>query len=205
MMDLTALILFAGALALSAGSPGPSIAALVARVLARGPGSVMPFLAAMWLGEAIWLSAAVFGLSLLAATFHTAFVVLKYLGAAYLLWLAWKMWHAPVTQAGASLPQRDSALALFGSGMAITLGNPKLMAFYLALLPSIINMDAVGLVGWAELIATMLAVLVAVDLAWVAAATAARRFLQSPRAVRVVNRAGATAMGGAAVAIAARN
>jgi threonine/homoserine/homoserine lactone efflux protein len=204
-MELTTLLLFAGALAVAAGSPGPSIAALVARVLARGPGSVMPFLAAMWLGEAVWLSAAVFGLGLLAATFQTAFQVLKYLGAAYLLWLAWKMWQAPVAEAGAALPEPDSTWALFASGMAITLGNPKLMAFYLALLPSIIDLDGVTMAGWLELVATMLAVLVAVDMAWVGAASAARKFLQSPRAVRLVNRAGATAMGGAALVIATRD
>jgi threonine/homoserine/homoserine lactone efflux protein len=204
-MELTALMLFAGALVVSAGSPGPSIAALVARVLARGPGSVMPFLAAMWVGEAIWLSAAIFGLGLLAATFQAAFMVLKYLGVAYLLWLAWKMWHASVPEEGATLPEPDSALALFASGMAITLGNPKLMAFYLALLPAIIDINGVTVVGWLELVATMLVVLIAVDLAWVGAATAARQFLQSPRAVRLVNRVGATTMGGAALVIAARD
>ena len=204
-MDMTALLLFAGALTICAGSPGPSIAALVARVLARGPRSVMPFLAAMWVGETVWLSAAVFGLSLLAATFHTAFLLLKYLGAAYLLWLAWKMWHAPVDGPEVALPERDSPMALFGSGMAITLGNPKIMAFYLALLPSIIDLKTVGMAGWLELTALMLAVLIIVDLAWVTAATAARRFLRSPRAVRLVNRASATAMGGAAVATAIRS
>ncbi|MBL8790156.1 MAG: LysE family translocator, partial [Rhizobiales bacterium] len=58
-MELTALALFAAALFVNAGSPGPSIAALVARVISRGLGSVLPFLAAMWLGEALWLVAAV--------------------------------------------------------------------------------------------------------------------------------------------------
>ncbi|MGH6906934.1 MAG: LysE family translocator, partial [Aestuariivirga sp.] len=57
-MDLTILALFAAALFINAGSPGPSIAALVARVLTRGWRSVLPFLAAMWIGEAIWLSMA---------------------------------------------------------------------------------------------------------------------------------------------------
>ena len=155
--------------------------------------------------EAIWLAAAVFGLSLLAATFSTAFLVLKYCGAAYLLWLAWKMWRAPVNGPEMALPERGSAIALFASGMAITLGNPKIMAFYLALLPAIIKLDSVGVLGWLELTATMLAVLITIDLSWVAAASAARRFLRSPRAVRLVNRLGATAMGGAAVVIAARN
>src|SRR3546814_18458498 len=51
-MELSALLLFAGALLLAAGTPGPSIAALVAQVLARGGRPALPFLLAMWVGEA---------------------------------------------------------------------------------------------------------------------------------------------------------
>ena len=54
-MDAASLAIFAGALIVAAGSPGPSIAALVARVIARGVRDVLPFLAAMWVGEAAWL------------------------------------------------------------------------------------------------------------------------------------------------------
>ena len=63
----------------AAGSPGPSIAALVARVIASGYRSVLPFLAAMWIGEAIWLCLAASGASYIAQSFHTVFVILKYL------------------------------------------------------------------------------------------------------------------------------
>jgi threonine/homoserine/homoserine lactone efflux protein len=62
-MSITSLLIFAGALLVAAGSPGPSIAALVARVMTRGLSGVFPFLLAMWIGEAIWLSLAVFGLA----------------------------------------------------------------------------------------------------------------------------------------------
>jgi threonine/homoserine/homoserine lactone efflux protein len=65
-MDVAYLGLFAAALFVAAGSPGPSIAALVARVISSGLGSVLPFLAAMWIGEALWLIAAVLGLGFLA-------------------------------------------------------------------------------------------------------------------------------------------
>lgn len=60
-MEISSLLIFAGALVVAAGSPGPSVAALVASVLARGHRAVWPFLAAMWIGEAIWLSLAVWG------------------------------------------------------------------------------------------------------------------------------------------------
>ena len=49
----------------------------------------------MWLGEALWLTLAVYGLAALAQALHGAFLVVKYLGAAYLLYLAWRMWSAP--------------------------------------------------------------------------------------------------------------
>jgi len=203
-MDLTSLLVFAAALLVAAGSPGPSIAALVARVIAKGWREVLPFLAAMWVGEAIWLSTAVFGLAVLAQSFHLAFVIVKYLGVAYLCWLAWQMWRAPVAPRKGEMPKTESPWRLFLAGLAVTLGNPKIMVFYLALLPTILDLGAVTLLGWAELTAIMLLVLVAIDLAWVAAAAQARRLLRSPRALRLANRLSATTMAGAAAAIAAR-
>ena len=203
-MTLSSLLIFAAALLVAAGSPGPSIAALVARVISRGFRDVFPFLAAMWIGEAIWLSCAVFGLAYVAQSFHLLFVAVKWAGVAYLVFLAWKMWTSPVVTEGEDLPRNDSGAKLFLAGMAVTLGNPKIMMFYLALLPTIIDLSAVTLLGWAELTATMAVVLIGIDLAWVLAATQARRVLKSRRAMRVANRVSATAMAGAAAAIAAR-
>lgn len=203
-MSLTTLVLFAGALMMAAGSPGPSIAALVARVLSRGARDVLPFLAAMWIGEGIWLTCAVLGLAAIAETFYAAFVAIKWLGVLYLLYLAWKMWFAPVDTGEAALPEARSGAKLFFAGMTVTLGNPKIMMFYVALLPAIIDLGAVTLTGWAELVVTMFVVLVAIDLAWVFLASRARRFLRSPRAVRIANRVSAGTMAGAAVAIATR-
>jgi threonine/homoserine/homoserine lactone efflux protein len=119
-VELSALLIFAGALLVAAGSPGPSVAALVARVIAHGWRDALPFAAAMWLGEAL----------------HGAFLVVKYLGAAYLLYLAWRMWSAPVaaTSEGPA-PNTGSGVRMFLAGLAVTLGNPKIMVFYLALLP----------------------------------------------------------------------
>ncbi len=203
-MDLTSLAIFAGALFVAAGSPGPSVAALVARVISTGWRDVLPFLAAMWVGEAIWLSMAVFGLAFVAQTFHMAFTVLKWAGIAYLCWLAYKMWTAPVSVDGAEMPRAESAWKMFSAGLAVTLGNPKIMMFYMALLPTIIDLGSITLQGWAELILAMVLVLMAVDLSWVAAAAQARRLLKSPRAMRFANRVSATTMAGAAAAIAAK-
>ncbi len=204
-MSVESLLIFAVALAVAAGSPGPSIAALVARVLSRGISSVLPFLAAMWVGEAIWLTCAVFGLAALAETFHPVFVVLKYAGIAYLAYLAWRMWTAPVASAGDALPREDRPVRLFAAGIAVTLGNPKIMVFYLALLPAIVDLANVTMTGWLELVAVMVLVLAAVDIAWAVGAMQARRLLKSERAVRLANRFSASMMASAAAAMAVRS
>jgi threonine/homoserine/homoserine lactone efflux protein len=203
-MTTTSLLIFAGALFMAAGSPGPSIAALVARVLSKGARDVLPFLAAMWIGEAIWLTFAVAGLAAIAEAFHWAFVAIKWLGVCYLLYLAWKMWFTSADSGDEKLPETQSATRLFFAGMTVTLGNPKIMMFYVALLPSIIDVHSVTLVGWAELAATMFVVLIAIDVTWALLAAKARGFLKSRRAVRMANRASAGTMAGAAVAIAMR-
>lgn len=203
-MDPASLLIFAGALLVASGSPGPSIAALVSRVITRGISGVLPFLMAMWIGEAVWLSLAVFGLAYVAQTFHFAFVVLKWAGVAYLGFLAWKMWTAPAEVGEGDLPKADAPVRMFLAGMAVTLGNPKIMMFYLALLPTIVDLATVTVAGWAELTLTMLAVLMAVDCGWAFAAAQARKLLKSPRAVRITNRISAGTMAGAAAAIAAR-
>jgi threonine/homoserine/homoserine lactone efflux protein len=203
-MEAKSLAIFAAALLVNSGTPGPSIAALVARVVTRGARDVLPFLAAMWIGEGLWLAAAVFGLAVIAAQFHAIFIAIKYCGVAYLAYLAWRMW----TGTGEGAPEvspRGKPVQMFLGGFAITLGNPKIMVFYLALLPSIIDVEHMGAGGFPALIMTMLAVLMCVDLAWVLLAARARAFFKSRRAMVIANRCGAAAMAGAAAAIAARS
>jgi threonine/homoserine/homoserine lactone efflux protein len=202
-MTLTNLLVFALALCVAAGSPGPSIAALVARVLTNGLRDVLPFLAAMWLGEALWLGCAVAGLAVVARTLGVVFLLIKFVGVAYLLYLAWKMWFAPTDVSKGELPSGQSAWRMFGAGLTVTLGNPKIMMFYLALLPTIVDLDRVRGAAWLELTAVTLVVLMSVDLAWALLAVRARRLLTSRKAVRVANRASATMMAGAAAVIAA--
>ncbi len=213
-MTLSALLLFAGALALSAGTPGPSIVALVAQVLTRGARAVLPFLAAMWIGEAAWLAAAIAGLSLLAERMQEAFAVLRWAGILYLGWLAVKTWRTPLSGevsstdeaalGGGEVRPEGSGTRLFLTGLALTLGNPKIMVFYLALLPSLIDLASVGPVEWIQLTAVQIAVMASLDLAWAGLAARARHMLDSPRALGRIRRVSAVAMGGAAAVMAAR-
>ena len=203
-MTLSALALFSAALFVNAGSPGPSVAALVARVLTHGIASVLPFLVAMWMGEALWLVAALLGLGFVAQKFYLVFSVIKYAGVVYLLYLAYKMWTAPVSVESGSLAKQDSAVRMFMTGMALTLGNPKIMVFYLALLPALIDIGSVSPLGVAQLVGVALIVMMTTDIAWALAASWARHWLKTPRAIRISNRVSATAMGGAALAVATR-
>jgi threonine/homoserine/homoserine lactone efflux protein len=202
-MTLGNLLVFALALTVAAGSPGPSIAALIARVLTNGLRDVLPFLAAMWLGEALWLGCAVAGLAVVTRTLGVVFVAIKFIGVAYLLYLAWKMWFAPTQVSKGEMPSGQSPWRMFGAGLTITLGNPKIMVFYLALLPTIVDLDRVGTAAWIELTAVTLVVLMAVDFAWALLAVRARRLLTSRKAVKIANRTSATMMAGAAAVIAA--
>lgn len=203
-MELFTLATFAAALLINAGSPGPSIAALVSRVITNGWRDVLPFLAAMWSGEVLWLTVSMAGMVTLAERFYTGFQVLKWAGIAYLIYLAFKMWTAPTATKADSLPKRQNPWSMFAAGMALTIGNPKIMVFYLALLPSLIGTQAFSLSIWLPVAATCFIVLMVVDLAWVFAANYARTFLQTPRAMKITNRISASAMGGAAIAIATR-
>ena len=139
----------------------------------------------------------------MARTLGVVFQAIKLIGVAYLLFLAWKMWFAPTEVSKSELPPGQSAWRMFGAGLTVTLGNPKIMMFYLALLPTIVDLDRVRGAAWLELTAVTLFVLMTVDLAWALLAVRARRLLTSRKAVKIANRASATMMAGAAAVIAA--
>jgi threonine/homoserine/homoserine lactone efflux protein len=204
-LDPSGLLIFAGALAVAAISPGPAIAALVARVLALGREGAVAFSAGLALGDVVWLSFAVLGLSVLAQTFHEVFLAIKYLGAAYLLFIAWKFWTAPAKAPDLAAPvSRERPIKLFVAGLALTMGNPKTMVFYLALLPSILDLLKVDALAFAELTAVVAVVLAAVFGGYILLALRARRLIASARTARLVNRGSGAVMAGAAVAIATR-
>lgn len=197
-MDPVALAVFAAALLVGAASPGPGLAAIVARVLARGRTGAFAFTAGVAFGDLVWLAAAVWGLAALAQSFHGLFLAVKWAGVAYLLLLAWRMWRAPVEIAAAAAPRAEHPLALALAGLAVTLGNPKVMVFYLALLPTLIDLRQVTLLGWAELSAVTALVLALVFSAYVLLALRARALFAAPERLARINRASALAMAGAA-------
>src|SRR5688572_31223517 len=94
-MTLYGLLTFCAVYALTVASPGPGVAAVIARSLAHGLKGSPAFIAGFLAGDLVWFGIAATGLAAVAKTAATLFVVLKYAGAAYLLFLAWKLWTAP--------------------------------------------------------------------------------------------------------------
>jgi threonine/homoserine/homoserine lactone efflux protein len=187
-------------------TPGPGVAAVIAQGLARGTQGAAAFIAGFVLGDLIWFSAASLGLSALAQSARGAFVAVRYLGAAYLLFLAYKLWSKPLTPlkepVATDAGQRPSRLFL--GSLTLTVGNPKPMVFFVALLPTVVPLETLRPGGYAEIAAVIAVILPSVLFAYVAIAARVRRWFTNPRSVRILNRGSGTLMAAAAAAVAAR-
>jgi len=204
-MTLGSYVAYGTALAIAAAIPGPGVAALVGRALGTGFLRSLPMLTGLVLGDLIYLTFAVAGLAVIAKTFAAVFVAVKIAGALYLVWLAWKFWSSgiSVTDAKAESGKRDT-LASFFAGLALTLGNPKTIVFYLAIIPAVIDLHAVDAASFGVLALVTVAVLYAVMTPYLALASRARVALRNPSAIKFLNRGAAIAMAGAAGWIIAR-
>jgi threonine/homoserine/homoserine lactone efflux protein len=204
-MTLSSLLLFAAVYFAAVASPGPGIAALVARVLGQGLVGVAPFIAGFLVGDVIWLLAAATGMALVAKAFAGVFVALKVAGAAYLLYLAWKMASAPSPSSfEEAAPLSSRGWRAFLGSLSLTLGNPKVMVFFLSIMPLVVDIRTLTPAALAELAAVSAVVLPSTLAVYALAANRAREFLASTRAVRFVRRAAAGMMVGVAIAVAAR-
>ena len=205
-MSWYGLATFCAVYFLAVATPGPGVAAGIAQGLARGCAGAPAFIAGFVVGDLLWFCAAVLGLAALAQTAHAAFVMVRYAGALYLLYLAYKFWTAPAKP----LAEADAATlgkppqALFLGALTLTLSNPKPMLFFLALLPTVVPLESLSAFGHLE-IAGAIAVILPLTLGgYVLIATRARKWLRNPGAIRLMNRGSGTLMAAAAVAVATR-
>jgi len=204
-MSLSSLCLFAGVYFLAVATPGPGIAALVARVLAHGLRGVAAFIAGFAVGDLIWLTIAATGLAVVAHEFAGLFVALKFAGAAYLLHVAWGLVRASPTVDPAAPPIRVAVgWRAFLGALSLTLGNPKVIVFFLSIMPLAVDLDALDVVGVAEMAGTCVVVIGATLFGYALAANRARRWFRSTAAMKAVRRATAGVMAGVAVAIVTR-
>jgi threonine/homoserine/homoserine lactone efflux protein len=190
------LLTFCAVYFAAVATPGPGVAAVIAQSLARGTLGAPAFIAGFLAGDLIWFCGAALGLSALAQTAHLAFVVIKYAGAAYLLFLAYKLWTAPAARL---VEPTDPATGqprstLFWSSLTLTLGNPKPMLFFIALLPTVVPLESLSTAGYVEIAAAIGVVLPATLGAYVLAASRARTWFRNPSSSKLVSRGSGTLM-----------
>jgi threonine/homoserine/homoserine lactone efflux protein len=187
-MDILTLAAFALTYAIVCIVPGPGVAAIVARALGGGFRGAVPMVVGILIGDLVYLSFAAFGLAVLASYFGAVFTVIRYLSAAYLLVIAWKFWTAkPGSEQIGPKAARHWTQTLL-AGLLLTLGNPKTIVFYLALLPTVVPLDQITPAGFAELAAIVVVVLLIVCFTYAALAAKARDVFRSPPALRRLNR-----------------
>jgi len=202
---LTGLLTFCAVYALAVATPGPGIAAIIARSLAHGSKGAPAFIAGFLAGDLVWFTIAATGLAALAKTAAALFIAIKWAGVAYLLYLAWKLWTAPAERVEVRDDDgRQHGWRAFVASFMLTLANPKAILFFLALLPTVIDLASMNAVRFLEISLAIALVLPAVLGSYVFLAARARELFTTPSSVRKLNRGSGLAMAGAAVVIATR-
>lgn len=200
------LLVFAAVYAVFVISPGPGVAAVVVRGLSQGTHAAAPYVAGFVLGDLIWFTIAASGLSYVAQTFETLFQIIKYAGCAYLLYLAWQIWKAPVSIADLNgSGARIGAWPSFVSALAIALGNPKVIVFFLSIMPLVVSVENLTITGLIEMAVVIVVVFAPLQFGVLWAAKLVRKLFKSERALKRVNRTTAGMMAATAALIAARN
>jgi len=202
-MNIHALLALAGATTVFALIPGPGIMAVVAQALTRGFRPAVLWTAGQAAGDMVYLLTALLGLGWVAAQLGDGFVVLRYAGAAYLIWMGLKAWMAKPPAPDAPAPAPRACGRFFLGGMCVSLGNPKAIAFYCGFLPAFVDMTALTPARVGTIVAVILPIvfLVPVGYAWLAAR--GRRAARASRLWTVANRGAGTVMIGCGVAVAA--
>ena len=175
----------------------------MAKGATTGAKRTAPFIVGLVIGELIFFGLALAGLAVLAAALGPLFAVIKWMGIAYLLYLAVTMWRAPAVQVSHVMPQGEG-LKLLIAGTLLPLGNPMTIGFYLALVPTVLDLSAISAIAALEMAFIIIAVWGGVLLGYTALADRAGRLIATPNAQKWLNRTAAGAMLGAAGAIAAR-
>ena len=184
--------------------PGPTVMMLVGYGLAKGRGIALLTMPGVALGNLLAITLAFAGVGALLAASATAFMIVKWLGAAYLIWLGIGLWRAkPETLGEGQAHQRQRPKRIFLHAFAVTALNPKSIAFFMAFLPQFVSSEAPLLPQYLILTLTWVAVSAIFDSIYALAAGTARETIQRPGLIKAVNRLGGSVMIGAGVAMAA--
>lgn len=159
-MTLHTFWLYLGAVVLISATPGPNVFYVTTRSIRFGFGAAMLGMAGCLLALLIILCASVAGVSAFMLAVPTAFDVLKFAGAAYLIWLGIQAWRAPVADLTTPASPRETASrwAHFQGGFLVGISNPKLLVFAAAFFPQFMDPGAPWLPQFALQVVTFLLV-----------------------------------------------
>jgi threonine/homoserine/homoserine lactone efflux protein len=182
--------------------PGPTVLLVVSYALTQGRKVAVAVAAGVALGDFTAMTLSLAGLGALLLASSTLFTALKWVGAAYLIYLGIRLWRAPVSLPSAEAPP-GNARGIFGHAFLVTALNPKSIAFFVAFVPQFIDHSAALLPQLAVMEATFVALATANALAYALAADRLRLRIRRPGTLKWMNRAGGSCLGGMGAATAA--
>ncbi len=203
-MSLESTLAFTAAFFLLACSPGPGLAAILSRSLSTGISAGFAVTAGLVLGDAVFMVTAMLGLSAVATALGPLFEVVKYCGSFYLIYLGIRTLRAP---ASAFTIKADVPAPLykdFGLGLLVTLGNPKPILFYGALLPSFLDIRTASILDFALLMGIVTSVSLLVYGFYIFLTVSGRKFLVSSQLGRRIQKVTGLTLIGSGVGIASR-
>jgi len=206
ILTLYSIIGFSVAMLVLAASPGPGVFATVARALASGFRPALAVTCGIVLGDIIFLLFAFFGMSMIAQALGDLFFIVKICGGAYLIFLGIRIWiREPALASNENGKRTGLGLGNFGSGLIITLSNPKVILFYCGFLPTFLDLSTLTLSDLAIVVSIVTIVLACVLSTYAFIASRARQMLTNRKAARRLNRAAGGVMVATGVAIATRS
>ena len=142
MITIETLLLFTGASILLALAPGPDIIFVITQGIIKGKKAAIATTLGLSSGVLVHTTAAAFGISIIFKTSALAFTLVKFLGAAYLFYLAFlsfKHRNAPIMINEEGKIKSESFKKLYAKGFIMNVLNPKVAIFFLAFLPQFVN------------------------------------------------------------------
>lgn len=180
--------------------PGPTVTLVIAYALGQGRKAALAMVAGVALGDFVAMTLSLAGMGAVLAASATLFTALKWLGAAYLVYLGVKLWRADLS--AAALEARAaarSARGIFLHAFAVTATNPKGMVFFVAFVPQFIDPHSAYLPQAALLVATFVTLAALNSFLYALAAAGARERITRPGVLKLLNRTGASVLIGAGV------
>ncbi len=191
---------FAAASAVLLIIPGPTILLVVSYALGQGWRTALPMAAGVALGDFTAMTLSMLGIGALLAASATVFTILKWIGAAYLIYLGVKLFRAGGALRADPRTGAVSAAKMVGHAWLVTALNPKSITFFVAFLPQFLNRDADFFTQMLIFEATFLVLAFANAFGYALVAARARSLVRNPRAIGIFNRTGGSLLIGAGIA-----